>query len=160
MLSLVDTPGIMVGPEAEATALVRHSARLFAVGASLRVPVVSVVLRRAFGLGAQAMMLGSTRAPLLTLAWPSGELGAMGAEGAVRLALRAELAALPDDAERQRVVDELVADVRERGRAVPVATAFEVDDVVDPADTREAVLSVLRAAPAPEPRERRYLDTW
>ena len=161
VVSLVDTPGIMVGPDAERTALVRHSSRLFAVGAALTVPVVAVVLRRAYGLGAQAMMLGSTRAPLLTLAWPSAEMGAMGVEGAVRLALRRELEALPDDAARQSAVDALVADVRARGKAVPVATAFEVDDVVDPADTREAVLRVLRSAPAPAPdRPRRLLDTW
>ena len=146
VLSLVDTPGILVGPEAEATGLVRASARLFAAGARLTVPSVGVVVRRAFGLGAQAMLLGSTRAPLLTVAWPSAEMGAMGVEGAVRLAMRAELAALPDDAARDALVASLVADVRERSRAIPVATAFEVDDVVDPADTREVVLSVLRAA--------------
>ena len=164
VLSLVDTPGIMVGPEAERTGLVRHSSRLFALGATMSVPVVAVVLRRAFGLGAQAMMLGSTRTPLLTVAWPGAEMGAMGVEGSVRLALRRELEALPDDEERRRVVDQLVADLREKGKAVPVATAFEIDDVIDPAQTREVVLSVLRSAPAPAPASRtdrkRPLDTW
>jgi acetyl-CoA carboxylase carboxyltransferase component len=162
VLSLVDTPGIMVGPEAERTGLVRHSSRLFALGATMSVPVVAVVLRRAFGLGAQAMMLGSTRTPLLTVAWPGAEMGAMGVEGSVRLALRRELEALPDDEERRRVVDQLVADLRERGKAVPVATAFEIDDVIDPADTREVVLSVLRSAAPPAERSgrKRPLDTW
>ncbi|MCW2715710.1 MAG: carboxyl transferase [Frankiales bacterium] len=162
VVSLIDTPGIMVGPEAEQTALVRHSSRLFAVGATLTVPVVAVVLRRAFGLGAQAMMLGSTRTPLMTLAWPSAELGPMGVEGSVRLAMRRELAALPSDEARRARVEELSEQVRERGKAVPVATAFEIDDVIDPAETREVVLSVLRSAPRPPPgRERkRLLDTW
>ena len=162
VVSLIDTPGIMVGPEAEQTALVRHSSRLFAIGATLTVPVVAVVLRRAFGLGAQAMMLGSTRTPLMTLAWPSAELGPMGVEGSVRLAMRRELDALPSDEARRRMVEELSAQVRERGKAVSVATAFEIDDVVDPAQTRDVVISLLRAAPRlPSSGERRrVLDTW
>lgn len=162
VLSLVDTPGIMVGPEAERTGLVRHSSRLFALGATMSVPVVAVVLRRAFGLGAQAMMLGSARTPLLTVAWPGAEMGAMGVEGSVRLARRRELEALPDDEARRRVVDQLVADLRAKGKAVPVATAFEIDDVIDPAQTREVVLSVLRSAPPPGARteRKRPLDTW
>ncbi len=162
VVSLVDTPGIMVGPAAEATGLVRHSARLFTVAASLTVPVVAVVLRRAYGLGAQAMMLGSTRAPLLTVAWPDAELGAMGIEGAVRLSRRAELAALPDEAARAGRVAELVAGERERGRAIAVATAFEIDDVIDPANTRATVLAVLAAAGDPVPRtgRKRVVDTW
>ncbi len=162
VVSLVDTPGFMVGPEAEATGLVRHSSRLFVTAASLTVPVVSVVLRRAYGLGAQAMMLGSTRSPLLTVAWPSAELGAMGVEGAVRLALRRELAALPDDEQRQALVDAMVEQAHARGRAVPVATAFEVDDVIEPAATRDTVLAVLGSAAPPAARtgRKRVLDPW
>jgi len=162
VLTLVDTPGMMVGPDAERTALVRHTSRLFVTGASLTVPVVSVVLRKAYGLGAQAMALGSTRAPLLTVAWPSAELGAMGVEGAVKLALRRELEALQDSGERQQLLDTVVADQYDRGRALSVATAFEIDDVIDPADTRETVLAVLRSAgPAPARTGRkRVIDTW
>lgn len=161
VVSLVDTPGIMVGPAAEATGLVRHSARLFTAAASLTVPTVSVLLRRAYGLGAQAMMLGSTRAPLATLAWPTAELGAMGIEGAVRLAHRRELDGL-DPAERDDQVARLVAREYERGSALSVASAFEIDDVIDPADTRQAVLRVLRAAPAPaaRPGRKRVIDPW
>lgn len=162
VLSLVDTPGIMVGPEAEATGLVRHTARLFTVAASLTVPVVAVVLRRAYGLGAQAMLAGSTRAPLLTVAWPSAELGPMGVAGAVRLGMRRELAAVADERERQRLLEDLIAAQDARGRALPVATAFEIDDVIDPADTRGTVLQVLRAAgePAPRTTRKRMVDTW
>ena len=162
VVSLVDTPGIMVGPAAEATGLVRHSARLFTVAASLTVPVVAVVLRRAYGLGAQAMMAGGTRAPLLTLAWPTAEMGPMGVEGAVRLGMRKELAAVADDDERQRLLEELIAAQHARGRALPVATAFEIDDVIDPADTRDTVLQVLRAAGEPAARtgRKRVIDTW
>ena len=161
VVTLVDTPGMMVGPEAERTGLVRHTSRLFVTGASLTVPVVTVVLRKAYGLGAQAMALGSTRAPLLTVGWPTAELGAMGVEGAVKLALRSELAALQEP-ERQQLLDAVVADQYDRGRALSVAAAFEIDDVIDPADTRETVLAVLRSAGQPSPRtgRKRVIDPW
>ena len=109
VVSLVDTPGMMVGPEAEATGLVRHASRLLVAGAALRVPVVAVVLRRGYGLGAQAMTMGSLHEPLLTVAWPSAHLGPMGLEGAVRLGLRKELEAIEDEAERERRVREVTA---------------------------------------------------
>jgi acetyl-CoA carboxylase carboxyltransferase component len=159
VVSLVDTPGMMVGPAAEATGLVRHSSRLFVAGATLSVPVVAVVLRKAYGLGAQAMLAGGTHEPLLTLAWPTGELAPMGLEGAVRLGFRRELAAAADpDAELQR----LVAFAMEHTAAVNAASVFEVDDVVDPADTRRLLAAVLAAAPAPPRREgrKRVVDTW
>ena len=115
IVTLVDTPGMMVGPEVEATALVRHCSRLFVTGANLTVPLVSIVTRKAYGLGAQAMMGGSTKAPLACLAWPTGEFGGMGLEGAVRLGYRKELEAATDDAERGSVVpDDGRPDVRTR----------------------------------------------
>ena len=104
IVSLIDTPGMMVGPEAEATALVRHCSRLFVAGAALRVPLVAVILRKAYGLGAQAMAGGSLHEPLLTVGWPTAELGAMGLEGAVQLGLRRELEAIEDEAEREQRV--------------------------------------------------------
>ena len=126
----------MVGPEAEATGLVRRASRLLVAGAALRVPLVAVVLRRGYGLGAQAMIGGSLHEPLLTVAWPSAHLGPMGLEGAVRLALRKELEAIADEAEREQRVRDLTAAAEENAKALNAAALFELDDVIDPAETR------------------------
>jgi acetyl-CoA carboxylase carboxyltransferase component len=165
LVSLVDTPGFMVGPESEATAAVRHTARMFLTAATVSVPLLCVIVRRAFGLGAQAMAGGSLHAPAITLAWPSGELGAMGVEGAVRLALRGELAAIADEAEREQRVKDLVAAVRAQSTALNAATYFELDDVIDPADTRARLVQTLAATPVPPPdplsgRRRTMVDAW
>jgi acetyl-CoA carboxylase carboxyltransferase component len=160
---LCDTPGFMVGPEAEKTAQVRHFARMFVVGASLTVPYVTVVLRKGYGLGAQAMAAGSFRTPDLTVAWPTGEIGGMGLEGAVRLGFRKELEAEPDEASRQALEERLVAAAYRNGKALNAATHFEIDDVIDPAETRNRILAVLRAAPPPPRRagkKRPCVDTW
>lgn len=170
IVSLVDTPGFMVGPDSERTAMVRRCSRLFVTGATLSVPVLCVVVRRAFGLGAQAMAGGHLHAPALTVAWPSGEFGAMGVEGAVKLALRAELAAIEDPAERDRRVRDLVEAVREQSTALNMAAHFEIDDVIDPADTRERIAAALASTPTTswrresargrERRRRTMIDTW
>jgi acetyl-CoA carboxylase carboxyltransferase component len=160
---LCDTPGIMVGPEAETTALVRHAARMFVVGGSISVPFCTVVLRKGYGLGAQAMAGGSFKAPLFTVAWPTGEFGGMGLEGAVRLGFRNELAAIADEQERQALFEKMVARAYEIGKAVNVASHFEIDDVIDPADTRRWISTALAAAPPPAPRtgkKRPCVDTW
>ena len=136
LLFLCDTPGFMVGPEAEATALVRRVSRMFVVGASLTVPFACVVLRKGYGLGAQAMAGGSFRRPVFTVAWPTGELGGMGLEGAVRLGFRRELDAIDDPEEREAAFSAMVARAYEHGKALNVAAHFEIDDVIDPADTR------------------------
>ncbi len=146
VVSLVDTPGMMVGPEAEATGLVRHASRLLIAGAALRVPLIAVILRRGYGLGAQAMTGGSMHEPLLTVAWPSAHLGPMGLEGAVKLALRKELEAIDDEAERERRVRDLTAAAEENAKALNAAALFEIDDVIDPAETRAAIASTLAAA--------------
>ena len=163
VVSLVDTPGIMVGPEAEATGLVRHASRLLVAGAALRVPLIAVVLRRGYGLGAQAMVGGSLHEPLLTVAWPSAHLGPMGLEGAVRLGMRRDLEAIADEAEREQRVRDLTAMAERNARALNAATLFELDDVVDPAETRSLIASTLAAAtanaPPPEPGGR-FVDTW
>jgi acetyl-CoA carboxylase carboxyltransferase component len=163
ILSLIDTPGMMVGPEAEATALVRHCSRLFVAGARLRVPFVAVILRKAYGLGAQAMAAGSLHEPLLTVGWPTAELGAMGLEGAVKLGLRRELDAIADERERAERLEQLVAHAHEHAKALNAATLFELDDVIDPAETRELVAHTLAAAPTRDwrsERPRRFVDTW
>jgi acetyl-CoA carboxylase carboxyltransferase component len=160
---LCDTPGFMVGPEAEKSAQVRHFSRMFVVGASVTVPFATVVLRKGYGLGAQAMAGGSFHAPALTVAWPTGEIGGMGLEGAVRLGFRKELEAEQDPAERQALFERLVASAYRNGKALNAATHFELDDVIDPADTRSRLMSVLRAAPPPQRRDgkkRPCVDTW
>lgn len=162
VVSLVDTPGMMVGPEHEETGLVRHTSRLLVSAAALTVPFVAVVLRRGYGLGAQAMMAGSTHEPLLTVAWPGAHMGPMGLEGAVRLALRRELEEIADDAEREERVREVTAAAEENARVLNAAGLFEIDDVIDPAHTRRLIASTLDAAcRAPrEPSGRRFVDTW
>jgi len=163
LLFLCDTPGMMVGPEAEKTALVRHVSRLFVVGANLTVPFFTIVLRKGYGLGAQAMAGGSFKAPLFTVAWPTGEFGGMGLEGAVKLGYRKELAAVEDPAARQQLFAEMVARMYEHGKAVSYATYFEIDDVIDPADSRTWITTALRSAPPPPAgrrKKRPCVDTW
>jgi acetyl-CoA carboxylase carboxyltransferase component len=163
VVSLCDTPGFMVGPEAERTAQVRHFARMFVVGSSLTIPYATVILRKGYGLGAQAMAAGSFRAPALIVAWPTGEIGGMGLEGAVRLGFRKELEGEADPAARQALFDRLVAAAYRNGKALNAATQFEIDDVIDPAETRARLVAVFRAAPQPRPREgkkRPCVDTW
>ncbi|MFG2020147.1 acetyl-CoA carboxylase family protein [Actinomadura geliboluensis] len=157
VVSLCDTPGFMVGPDAERTATVRHFGRLFVIGANLRVPVVTVVLRKGYGLGAQAMAGGGFKAPLATVAWPTGEIGGMGLEGAVRLGFRKELEAAEDP---KALFEQMVAAAYEYGRALHAATVFELDDVIDPADTRRWITAVLAGAPPAEDRPRPWIDTW
>ena len=165
IITLCDTPGMMVGPDVEATALVRHCSRLFVTGANVTVPLVTIVLRKAYGLGAQAMMGGTTKAPLACLAWPTGEFGGMGLEGAVRLGYPKELAAVEDPDEREALFQQLVERMYEIGKALSVASLFEIDDVIDPADTRRWLTAVLDAAGDPaaahrqEAPERRHLVT-
>jgi len=162
IVTLVDTPGMMVGPQVEETALVRHCSRLFVTGANVSVPMVSVVLRKSYGLGAQAMMGGSTKAPLACIAWPSGEFGGMGLEGAVRLGYRKELDACATDEERDALFRELVDRLYEVGKAVRFAEVFEIDDVIDPADTRRWITTLFDAAP-PRPvgvHPRPNVETW
>ncbi len=161
VVSLLDTPGYMVGPEAEATGLVRHASRLLVAGAALRVPLIAVVMRRGYGLGAQAMAGGSLHEPLLTVAWPGAHLGPMGLEGAVRLALRKELEEIADSDERERRVRELTAAAEENAKALNAATLFEIDDVIDPGETRDVIARTLRAAGTAAPASRpRPVDTW
>ncbi|MGH3743957.1 MAG: carboxyl transferase domain-containing protein, partial [Mycobacteriales bacterium] len=147
VLSLCDTPGIMVGPEAEKTGLVRRAAGQFVAGAALTVPLVTIVLRKGYGLGAMAMAGGGFHVPLMTVSWPTGEFGGMNLEGAVRLSMRRELGAIADPAEREATYEKAVARSYERGKALSAATYGEIDDVIDPADTRALVAATLWAGP-------------
>lgn len=163
ILSLVDTPGFMVGPEAEKTGLVRHVCRMFVTGANLKVPVLSIVLRKGYGLGAMAMTGGSFGSGVFTAAWPTGEFGGMGLEGAVRLGYRTELAAVEDPAEKKALFDRLVAKLYASGKATSIASVLEIDAVIDPAETRDWIVSGLRALPEDalsHRGHRPFIDTW
>ena len=163
VVSLMDCPGIMVGPEVEATALVRHSARLFNTGANLSVPLFGLVLRKAYGLGVQAMCGGSSLVPFFTAAWPTAEFAGMNIEGAIKLAYRKELAAIEDPEERRIQYDAMVAESYENAKALHAASYFGIDDVIDPADSRRWIMAGLRSVPSPPPRtgkKRPYVDTW
>jgi len=163
VLFLCDTPGFMVGPESEATGAVRHVSRMFVTGANLTVPFATIILRKGYGLGAQAMAGGSFKAPLFCIAWPTGEFGGMNLEGAVRLGQRRELEAIEDPEERERTYREMVERMYQWGKAVNTASHLEIDDVIDPADSRRWITTMLAAAAEPEKRsgkKRPNIDTW
>ncbi|MYD54122.1 MAG: ATP-grasp domain-containing protein [Chloroflexi bacterium] len=163
LLTLVDTPGMMVGPEVEKTALVRHCHRVFVSLANLTTPKMTITLRKCYGLGGLAMLAGSTEAGLFNVGWPTSEYGGMNLEAGVKLGARAQLEKIEDLEERTRVYEEMVADAYERGNAVNAATVLESDDVIDPAETRQWILRLLDAVPNSEPiREGRrpYIDSW
>jgi acetyl-CoA carboxylase carboxyltransferase component len=144
IVSLVDTPGFMVGPEHERQGAVRQLSQVFTTGAQLSVRFVAVVVRKCYGLGAQAMLAGSTRNPDYTISWPSGEFGAMGLEGAIKLGFKKELENIKDPVERQAMFDQLVAQQYQRGKAIEVASVLELDAVIHAKDTRETLLAALR----------------
>ena len=163
ILSLCDCPGIMVGPEIEKTAVVRHAARMFVTSANIDVPLMTIITRKGYGLGAQAMAGGSFKAPLFTVTWPTGEFGGMGLEGAVKLGYRKELQAIEDPAERAETYERMVADMYKRGKAVNMASHFELDDVIDPAESRSWISAALRSVPVTPERKgkkRPNIDTW
>ncbi len=163
---LCDTPGFMVGPDAEAQGSVRHVSRMFVVGANVRVPRVAVITRKAYGLGAQAMLGGHLHVPVATLAWPTAELGPMGLEGAVKLGYRRELASIDDPDERDAREQQMIAAAYQDAQALNAASFGEIDDVIDPADTRGRVTAALDAATSsgaaerPAPSHHRFLDPW
>ncbi len=159
IVSLCDCPGFMVGPEVEEAGHVRHVSRLFLAGVRLTVPIVAVIVRKAYGLGAMALVGGSLHAPRLTLAWPTAEIGGMGLEGQVHLGMRRELEAIADPTERQAAFERAVENLLERGRAVTSAAHLEFDAVIDPADTRRHITAALEAA-EPIGRGRDPIDAW
>ena len=160
VISLCDTPGFMVGPEIEVRGQVRKVSRLFVAGASLSVPLFTVILRKGYGLGAQAMAGGSFVAPFFTLAWPTGEIGGMGLEGAVRLGFKKQLDSIEDDVEREQLFEKVVAQMYEKGKALNAASQLEFDGVIDPAETRASLLRGLNAVGEATPGTRSFIDTW
>jgi acetyl-CoA carboxylase carboxyltransferase component len=164
LLFLCDTPGFMVGPDAERTATVRHFARMFLAGANLTVPAGTIVLRKGYGLGAQAMAGGGFKAPLFTIGWPTSEFGAMGLEGAVSLGMRRELDAIEDDDERERAFQAAVAAAYERGEGLNMAAYGEIDDVIDPADSRRWIATLFDEGTGEwwrrPGKKRPYVDAW
>lgn len=162
ILSLCDAPGFMVGPDCEKTAMVRHSSRMFIVGASLNVPILTIVLRKAYGLGAMAMAGGSLHESFFTVAWPTGEFGAMGLEGAVKLGFRKELDAQTDPTKKQALYDQLVKRAYDRGKATVAASFLEFDEVIDPKDSRKWIVTALESIPKNVSGENknRMIDSW
>jgi acetyl-CoA carboxylase carboxyltransferase component len=161
IVSLCDALGFVVGPPAETTALVRHVSRMFVAAASLSVPFFTVVLRKGYGLGAQAMSGGHFHAPFFTISWPTGEFGGMNLEGAVRLGMRKELEAIEDPAAREQTFQGMVAMAYARGKATNMASLLEIDAVIDPAETRDWILRGLQSASiSARTRSRRFIDAW
>jgi acetyl-CoA carboxylase carboxyltransferase component len=163
VVSLMDCPGMMVGPDVERTALVRHCCRMFNTGANMSVPMFGVIVRKAYGLGVQAMCGGSSLFPFFTAAWPTAEFAGMNLEGAIKLAYRKELQAIEDPEERLQRYEQMVARSYETAKAVNAASYFGVDDVIDPADSRDWIVAGLRSLPPHEPRtgkKRPYIDAW
>ncbi|HEY2706806.1 MAG TPA: carboxyl transferase domain-containing protein [Caulobacteraceae bacterium] len=163
IVSLIDTPGNMVGPEAEKTALIRHCGRMYLAGANLTVPFFAVVMRKSYGLGALAMSIGSFDQTFFTVSWPTGEFAGMGLEGSIKLGRRAELMAITDLGERKARYDQLVASAYDWAKALNAGMTMEVDDVIDPSETRKWLIMGLDSAPPPAPRtgkKRAWVDSW
>ena len=163
ILSLMDCPGIMVGPDVERTALVRHALRMFNVGANISTPMFGVVVRKAYGLGVQAMCGASSGVPNFTVAWPTAEFAAMNIEGSVKLAFRKELMEIVDSDERRAYFDQRVEKAYDDAKAVNAASSGGVDEIIDPADTRAWIISGLNALPPLKKREGKkhpYIDPW
>jgi acetyl-CoA carboxylase carboxyltransferase component len=163
ILSLMDCPGIMVGPDVERTALVRHALRMFNVGANISTPMFGVVVRKAYGLGVQAMCGASSGVPNFTVAWPTAEFAAMNIEGSVKLAFRKELMEIVDSDERRAYFDQRVEKAYDDAKAVNAASSGGIDEIIDPADTRAWIISGLNALPPLKKREGKkhpYIDPW
>jgi acetyl-CoA carboxylase carboxyltransferase component len=161
LVSLTDTPGFMVGPDMEAQAQVRHTSRLFVVAAKLKVPFFAIVLRKGYGLGAQAMTAGGFDAPVFTISWPTGEFGPMGLEGSVRLGFSKELQAQSEGAERDALFAQLVAERYAVGKAINMAQTLEIDAVIDPSDTRSWLVRGLDSTTQLQgSRGHGFVDAW
>lgn len=163
VLSLCDTPGFMVGPEIEKRAQVRRVCRMFVAGAQASIPYFSIVLRRGYGLGVMAMAKGGFHESVFTVAWPSGEFGAMGLEGAVKAGYKRELESIADPKEREKMFNQMVEMAYVMGKATNMAAYVEIDAVIDPADTREWIMKGLDSVPDGRMKggsPSSFVDTW
>jgi acetyl-CoA carboxylase carboxyltransferase component len=140
IISLIDVPGVMIGPQAERDRLVKHSAKPLIAFAHATVPVITVVLRKAYGAGLLAM--GGSRSGVDgALIWPTAEMSAMQIEGAVDIVFRREVAAAEDPAAKR---EELIRHFYAKSTPLRAASGFGIDDVIDPAQTRGKLIAMLR----------------
>ena len=163
LLNLIDCPGIMVGPDVERTALVRHCTRLFNVGANMTAPLFTVVVRKAYGLGAQAMLGAGSLVGFFSVAWPTAEFAGMNIEGAVKLGYRKELMAIKDPEDRRAEFDGRTVIAYDNAKAVNAVSGGGIDDVIDPAKTRQWIANSLKRLPPVPPRTQKkypYIDPW
>ena len=163
ILSLMDCPGMMVGPDVESTALVRHCVRMFNAGANLTTPMFLNVVRKAYGLGVQAMCGASSFMGFFSVAWPTAEFAGMAIEGSVKLGYRKELEAIEDPEERLAEYQRRVDRAYHNAKAVNASAGYGIDDVIDPADTRSWIVMGLNSVPpTPERTTKKYpfIDTW
>ena len=162
LVSLCDTPGFMVGPEDEKHATVRRASHMMLAGASMDVPVFMICLRKGYGLGAQAMAVGSFAAPFFCVSWPTGEFGGMGLEGAVQLGFKKELDAQETPEAKQELFDHLVAKSYAKGKALSMASMLEIDTVIDPRDSRTWLIKGLKVAASAKakPKKKRFIAGW
>lgn len=146
---LSDVPGFMVGPQSERNATLRRGLRVAYVMAHMRVPTVSVIVRKAYGMGAVAMN-GPGAGQSVTLCWPSAEFGALPVEGGLNAAFHNSIAAAEDPEEYRRELEERY---RNFGNPFEAAKVFNFDDLIDPRDTRLRIAQALRRS-----RRRRELE--
>ena len=159
IISFCDTPGFMVGPDHEKLALVRKSSRLFINGANLKTPIITIVLRKAYGLGAMAMAGGNFHQSYMTLSWQTGEFGPMGLEASVELGFKKELDNTSSKTERKKLYDHLVSQAYEKGKAINAASKLEIDEVIDPKETRSRISNALHNY-SDQQDEQNFIDSY
>jgi acetyl-CoA carboxylase carboxyltransferase component len=160
LVSFCDTPGFMVGPTHEKLALVRKTSRFFINGANLNVPIITIILRKAYGLGAMAMAGGNFHESYMTLSWQTGEFGPMGLEASVELGFKKELESVKTKKERDNLYNKLVKEAYERGKAINAASTMEIDEVIDPLHTRDRILTALNSYCSKEESRKKIIDSW
>ena len=160
LISFCDTPGFMVGPTHEKLALVRKTSRFFINGANLNVPIITIILRKAYGLGAMAMAGGNFHESYMTFSWQTGEFGPMGLEASVELGFKKELESAKTKKERDKLYDKLVKEAYKRGKAINAASTMEIDEVIDPKNSRVRISTAINSYCYKKERVRKIIDSW